>query len=420
MKSVGSVAGGGEPGGGGAATAPVSGSPSTNHTSAATGGTFTAGNYSISYANGSLTVSQAPLTITANAQSKMYGATLSFGSGSTQFTPSGLQNGESVGSVTLSVNNNGGAATAPVSGSPYTITPSAAAGGTFTAGNYAINYIAANLTVSQAPLTITANAQSKMYGATLNFGSGSTQFTPSGLQNGESVGSVTLAVSGGGGAATASVSGSPYTITPSGAIGGTFTAGNYSISYANGSLTVSQAPLTITQRSAQSEISGGLTLRTGSGSTQFTPSGAQNGESVGSVTLAVNNNGGAAAAPVSGSPYTITPSAAAGGTFTAGNYAINYITANLTVSPTYLQAITANAQSKMYGATLNFGSGSTQFTPSGLQNGESVGSVTLAVSGGGGAATASVSGSPCYSHPARRLAGRLRLGITRSVTPTAT
>ncbi len=51
------------------------------------------------------------------------------------------------------VNNNGGAATAPVSGSPYAITPSAAVGGTFAAGNYAITYANGNLTVTAAALT---------------------------------------------------------------------------------------------------------------------------------------------------------------------------------------------------------------------------------------------------------------------------
>jgi hypothetical protein len=130
-----------------------------------------------------------------------------------------------------------------VSGSPYTITPSAATGGTFTAGNYAITYATGSLTINPAPLTVTANDQSKTYGQTVVFGSGSTNFTSSGLQNGETIGTVTLAVSGNGGASTASVAGSPYTITPSAATGGTFTAGNYSMTYVTGLLTVIPLPL---------------------------------------------------------------------------------------------------------------------------------------------------------------------------------
>src|SRR5208283_2870148 len=125
------------------------------------------------------------------------------------FTSSGLQNGETIGTVTLAVSGNGGAGTAAVSGSPYAITPSAAAGGTFAAGNYTISYATGNLTVSPAALTVTASAENKTYGQTVAFGSGSTLFSPSGLQNGETIGTVTLAVSGNGGAATASVGGSP-------------------------------------------------------------------------------------------------------------------------------------------------------------------------------------------------------------------
>ena len=81
---------------------------------------------------------------------------MTFSSGSTQFTSSGLENGETIGSVTLAVTNNGGAATAAAGGS-YTITASAATGGTFTASNYNITYDTGTLTVNAAALTITAS-----------------------------------------------------------------------------------------------------------------------------------------------------------------------------------------------------------------------------------------------------------------------
>ena len=49
------------------------------------------------------TINKAPLTITANSPNKVYGATQSTPvSGSTLFSSSGLQNGETIGSVTLS------------------------------------------------------------------------------------------------------------------------------------------------------------------------------------------------------------------------------------------------------------------------------------------------------------------------------
>jgi len=358
---------------GGVGTAGVSGASYTITPSAATGGTFAPANYTITYTSGSLTVTPAALGITASGQSKTYGQALTFGGGSTQFTASGLQNGETVGSVTLACN--GGAATTAVSGSPYTITPSAATGGTYTPANYTITYNPGSLTVSPAALSITANGQSKTYGQALTFGSGSTLFTVAGLQNGETVGSVTLACSGG--AATASASGSPYAITPSAATGGTFAAGNYTITYNAGTLTVGKAALNITAN-GQSKAYGQV-LTFGGGSTLFTASGLQNGETVGSVTLA--SGGGAGTAPVSGSPYAITPSAATGGTFVSANYNITYNNGSLTVTPAAL-SITASGQSKAYGTLLTFGPGSALFTASGLQNGDTVGSVTLACSGG--------------------------------------
>jgi hypothetical protein len=219
-------------GNGGAAAATVAGSPYTITPSGATGGTFAPGNYSINYATGALTVSPAALTITANATNKTYGQTLAFGAGSAAFGASGLQNGETIGTVTLAASGNGGAATATVAGSPYNITPSAATGGTFASGNYSINYATGALTVTPAPLTITANSTTKSYGQLLTFAG--TEFTPAGLLNGDTVSSVTLTSAGT--AANAKVSGSPYSIIPSAAVGGA--VGNYTITYVNGLLTV--------------------------------------------------------------------------------------------------------------------------------------------------------------------------------------
>ncbi len=424
--------------------------------SLATGGTFTAGNYTITYNTGTLTVNPAPLSITASAQSKTYGSTLSLGTSA--FMSSGLQNSQTIGSVTLTANA-GTAATDPVGA--YTITPSAATGGTFTAANYSITYnngtltvntkaltvsgitasnkvydgttvatlnlgpasltgvvagdvgnvsvnptgytanfstatvgtravtlsglgltgsaatnysltqpSLANATISAAPLTITANNQSKNYGATMATGTGQTSFTPTGLQNGETVATVSLASTGA--AATAAVG--SYNITPSLATGGTFTAGNYTITYATGTLTVNLAPLSITANAQSKTYGTNLTL----GTSAFTSSGLQNSQTIGSVTLTAN--AGTAATDPAGA-YTITPSAATGGTFTAANYTITYNTGTLTVNARTL-TITASAETKTYGNTLTLGPGMTSFISTGLQNSETVGSVTLAANGG--------------------------------------
>jgi hypothetical protein len=103
------------------------------------------------------------------------------------------------------------------------------------------NYSAATsvlqtLTVNPAGLTITANNTTKAYNSTLATpASGSTAFTSSGLKNGQTIGSVTLNYAGG---YNATDSVGNYTITPSAATGGNFTASNYALTYANGTLTV--------------------------------------------------------------------------------------------------------------------------------------------------------------------------------------
>ena len=86
-------------------------------------------------------------------------------------------------------------------------------------------------------MTITANNASKTYGQTAIFAG--TAFTASGLVNGDTVSSVTETSTGS--AATAAVG--TYPIVPSAA---TFSAGlssNYTITYANGTLTVNPAAL---------------------------------------------------------------------------------------------------------------------------------------------------------------------------------
>jgi hypothetical protein len=100
-----------------------------------------------------------------------------------------------------------------------------------------VKYISPVTTVvTPAALTITANNRSKTYGQAVTFAG--TEFTPTGLVNGDHVTSVTLASAGA--ASSASVAGSPYAIVPSAAVGTGLT--NYAITYVNGSLAVNPAP----------------------------------------------------------------------------------------------------------------------------------------------------------------------------------
>jgi autotransporter-associated beta strand protein len=317
----------------------------------------------------SQTITPAALTIAANDVSKTYGQTTTFAG--TEFTTSGLVNGDTVSSATL--DSLGAAATAIVAGSPYTITVSVAVGTGL--GNYTITYDTGQLTVNPAPLTITASDTSKTYGQATTFAG--TESTASGLLNSDSVSSVTL--NSPGAAATAGVAGSPYAITASAAVGTGL--GNYTITYATGQLTVNTAGLTITAKNVSKTYGQTLTFA----GTEFTTSGLLNSDSV--TFVALSSPGAAATASVAGSPYAITAANAVGTGL--GNYTITYATGQLTVNAAPL-TVTAKNTSKTYGQTLTFAG--TEFTASGLLNSDSVASVFL--TSPGAAATVTVAGSP--------------------------
>ena len=118
----------------------------------------TSTNYTITYVAGNLTVTPAPLTITANGVSRVYGAS----DPALGVSYSGFVNGEtsSVLGGTLSVVDSNAATTTAVGSYAGVITASGQ-----TSTNYTITYVAGNLTVTPAPLTITANGVSRVYGA---------------------------------------------------------------------------------------------------------------------------------------------------------------------------------------------------------------------------------------------------------------
>jgi filamentous hemagglutinin family protein len=208
------------------ATATVAGSTYAITPSNATGGTFTPSNYAINFINGTLTVTPAPLIVTASNVSKVYGESPTLSA----FTQTGLVNGETIGSVTET--SPGTAPTASVAAGPYVITASNAAGGTFTPSNYTTTFLPGVLTVSGAPLLVTASNVTKSFGQTAVL----TAFTTTGLVNSETVGRVTLASPGA--VSSATVAGSPYAITASDPTGGTFTPSNYTIAFRPGTLAV--------------------------------------------------------------------------------------------------------------------------------------------------------------------------------------
>ncbi|MCC8424743.1 MBG domain-containing protein, partial [Mucilaginibacter sp. UR6-11] len=309
------------------ATAATAASPVNTY--AITGSGAVDSNYTISYAPGILTVNKASLTITADNKTKTYGQSLTGGSGSTVFTPTGLRNAETVGTVTI---NYGTAAAANAAVNTYTgqVIPSSATGGTFTASNYNITYTTGDIIVGTAPLTITANNVNKIYGDVLVNETGSTAFTSTGLQNGETIGAVNLSY-GTGEASTAAVATYSGQVKPGLAGGGTFVGGNYAITYANGDIIVGVKTIAVTA-TAQSKIYGDADPAL---AYTFTPALVAGDSFTGALSRAAGENTGS---------YAIGKNTLA----LSSNYALNYTGANLTIG-TKTIAVTATAQSKIYG-----------------------------------------------------------------------
>ncbi len=324
--------------------------------------------YTIVYVFGSLTVTMVPLTITADDQSKAYAAALP----TLTVSYTGLVAGDTAGTFSNSPNSPPTITTTATSGShvaggPYTITAIGAVD-----SDYTITYVSGGLTITQVPLTITANDKTKVYGAA------PPNFTASysGFVNGDTSSSLTTPPTFTTTATAAShVSGNPYAITPSGAVDP-----DYTVSYSSGRLTVTQAPLTITAEDQSMVYGSDLPTLTAS----YT--GLANGDTSDSLTVQPTlSTTATSSSHVGGNPYPIAVSGAAD-----GDYSISYVSGSLTVTPAPL-TITADDQTIAYGAGLP----TLTASYSGLVNGDTPDDLTLKPTLTTTAATGShVAGSP--------------------------
>src|SRR5439155_160949 len=176
------------------------------------------GNYDITYNTANFTITARPITVTADAKTKVYGntdvaLTYQITSGSLAFSDA------FTGALTRAAGETVGT---------YAIQQGTLALST----NYVLTYVGANLTITKATLTVTADNKTRQYSDP------NPTFTASysGFKNGE-----TLATSGVTGSpsltttATATSAPGPYTIT---AALGTLAAANYQFGFVNGTLTV--------------------------------------------------------------------------------------------------------------------------------------------------------------------------------------
>ncbi|QQN69254.1 hypothetical protein IYN88_21550 [Comamonas testosteroni] len=267
--------------------------------------------YDISY-QGSFEITQASLTVTADAASKVYGD-----ADDLKYTSSGLIHGDSLGgSLGRAAGENVGS---------YAIHQ-----GSLANSNYRITFTGNQLQITPKALTVTADAASKVYGDADDL-----KYTSSGLINGDRLG-------GSLGRAAGENVGS-YAIHQ-----GSLANSNYSISFNGNQLQITPKALTVTADAASKVYGDADDLR-------YTSSGLIHGDSLsGSLGRAAGENVGS---------YAINQ-----GSLANSNYSITFKGNQLHITPKAL-TVTADAASKVYG---DGDADDLKYTSSGLIHGDSL------------------------------------------------
>ena len=266
----------------------------------------TGSSYNLTLSNGSLTVSPKAVTITANDNTKVYGA--ADPTPLTDTTLTGLVAGESASLITCTLSREAGEAVGH-----YVITPSGAA----TQGNYNVSYVNGDFEITKATLTVKVDNQTKVYG---DFDPTFTA-TISGLTNGDNEAAIRTALDLQFSRTDGEDVGS-YTITATGN-----TLSNYNVTYETGTLTITRAQLTVTADNksktfgaADPELTATVTgLKNGDAATVVGYSLSRvEGENVGTYTITVTG-------PDQTTNYTITA-------YNAGTFTINKAELTITIN----------------------------------------------------------------------------------------
>jgi len=266
-----------------------------------------AGNYTWnSTAATTANISRASLTVTANPATETYTG-VGYSGDSNGATYTGFVDGQTSSVLGGSLSYAGTAQGATNAGS-YHIRPEG-----LTSPNYAITYTNGTLTITKAPLTITANGFTETYDGLAYSGGNGVTYTGFVDDQTSSVLGGTLSY---GGTAQGATNAGSYHIRPEGQ-----TSPNYAITYTNGTLTITKAPLTITADSGSVPYTG-----TGfSGGFGVTYSGFVDGQTASVLGGTLNYAGSSQGATAAGT-YTIRPE-----DLTSSNYLITWVNGTLTI-----------------------------------------------------------------------------------------
>jgi Astacin (Peptidase family M12A)/Bacterial Ig-like domain (group 3)/MBG domain (YGX type)/Chitobiase/beta-hexosaminidase C-terminal domain len=299
-----------------------------NYTITPNVGTLAAANYSFAFTTGTLTISKAVLTVSANNAAVIYGSTLP----ALTYSLSGFLNGDTTSSAITGTPSLTTTATATSRTGSYPITP---ATGTLAATSYSFRLVVGNLTISKALLTVTANNTTRTYGAT----SPGFTATLTGFMNGDTPATATAGAASLISSATVK---SPLGTYPITAGAGNLSATNYSFQFSPGILTIVQASLTVTALNHTSAYGAALPSLT------YSLTGFVNGENATTATTGIPSLATVATAGSAAGTYSISSAA---GTLAATNYSFTFVPGTLTISKAVL-TVTAGNKTMVYGATL--------------------------------------------------------------------
>ncbi|MGF7181971.1 beta strand repeat-containing protein, partial [Tunturiibacter psychrotolerans] len=278
------------------------------------------GNYTVVYVNGTLTVTKANVTVTANSY------TIPYGTADPTYTATitGFLNGDTTASATTGSPSLTTTPAAPSAPNTYTIT---AAPGTLASTNYTFTYVNGSLTINKGILTVTAGNATRVYGAA----NPTFSATATGAMNGDTFTFSETTT------ATATSPVGTYNIVPTAS--GT-NLGNYTVVYVNGTLSITKANLVVTANS--------YTVPYGTADPTYTAtiSGFLNSDTQANSTTGTPSLTTAPAAPTAAGIYTIT---AAAGTLASTNYTFTYTNGSLTINKGTL-TVTAGNATRVYGA----------------------------------------------------------------------
>ncbi|MFN7929667.1 MAG: MBG domain-containing protein, partial [Blastocatellia bacterium] len=305
------------------ATSATTSSAANAYSITAAPGTLAAANYDFAFVNGTLTVSKASLTVTADNKTKVYGAALPDFS----YSLTGFLNNDTASVVTGAPTLTTTATTSSNVGQ-YAI---AAAAGTLAASNYDFVFASGALTIGKATLTVTADNQTRTYGAV----NPTLTATFSGFVNGDTA----QALSGEAALTTTASASSAVGSYPITAATGTLAATNYDFNFAGGTLTIGQATLTVTADN-KSRVYG-----TANPALTVQYSGFVNNDNASSLTGApVVTTNAIASSAIGTLPITV-----AQGTLAAANYQFTFVNGTLTISKATL-TVQTNDATRSYGA----------------------------------------------------------------------